>query len=205
MKTPSTPKLSAGLRFLETAYAALPRTLGDRIAIAAMNDVLAIAIRCRMSFDRDDADRLSRLNRHTCVGVFRPLDEGWYTSACRAGGTFAAMWERHRGQKPWIAPTVFIGRSTADQLQNSRVAPHMALLLPSGSGDDGPDWPTFAGFEVWWCTSFEHKADTITLCRYRHGGETRYPLARDGQPARRRVLRRAAWASLFAPAEAVAA
>lgn len=190
------PELSRGLTFLQAAQRAMPRTLGDRVYSAAMNDLMKIAITCRMAFHRDDGSALHRLNIRTCVGVFRALDEHWYSSACRHGGTYPAMWEKHHSSKPWIAPRVFTG-SVLDGLHLNRVAPHMALLLP---GDDVDlDAPRFEDQQVWHCTSIDRRADTITLCRYWLTDKKRLVLLHEGQPYRRQMIDRAAWAALFPP------
>ncbi len=39
---------SPGLAFLQAASSAMPSTLGDRATIAAMNEALSFAIRCKM-------------------------------------------------------------------------------------------------------------------------------------------------------------
>lgn len=188
---------SPGLLFLLAAKAAMPRTLGKAVRVAAMGEVLRLAIGCRMAFGRGEGAGLRRLDLQTCAGVFRTLDEHWYTQACRVGGTYAAMWEAHHGHKPWIAPDVLVGRDSRDQARDNRVAPNMALLLPS-SGDDDPDLPRYgSASEVWWCTSLDRTADTITLCRYRLLPGKRWPTIREGQPRRRCVLDRAGWAELF--------
>ena len=188
---------SPALTLLDAAATAMPRTLGDRVRIAAMGEVMRIAIDCRMMFGRGEASSLRRFDAHTCVGIFRALDEHWYSRACRRGGTYSAMWEAHHGHEPWIAPDVFVGQAIHDQARNNRVAPGIALLLPS-TDDDDPDVPRLGSrFEVWWCTSFDRAADTITLCRYRLTAERRHPLTREGLPRRRCVFSRGSWAELF--------
>lgn len=126
----------------------MPRSLGDRSRSAFMGDLMRIAIDCRMQFGRGEGASLERLALSSCVGVFRPLDEIWYTRACIMGGTFASLWETYHRHVPWIAHDVFIGRNLSDQAQNRRVAPNMAVILPTSDEDD-TDLPRIGeAFEV---------------------------------------------------------
>lgn len=199
---PST-SVSPGLAFMQAAFNAMPRTLGDRERIAALGDALALAIKCRMVFAKDDIKPLGRMQQHTCVGVFRPFDDRFYRLACEAGGTFAGLWEKAQGVKPWIAPQV-LTRGSADIAKGNRVAPCMGVLIGTTEEEHGHpliactkfDLAAIQGQQVWWCTSLDN--DHIMLCRYR-----RHPsgscLMTDGmKPARRLKLNREQWKALLA-------
>ncbi|EKF7416797.1 TPA: hypothetical protein ACNVX4_006307 [Pseudomonas aeruginosa] len=190
--------VSPGLAFLQAASNAMPSSLGDRATIAAMNEAMSFAVRCKMRFAKADMPELLRLRRQTCVGVFRPDSEPFYSAACAAGGTFAAAWEKHFRMKPWIAPEVLEARSP-DLLTNNRVGPGLAVLIEAKTDQD---LATFRGKQVWWCTSFD---DTeMILCRYPcNPNET--PLVARGKPARRMTLSRSQWSDLFTSAEETAA
>lgn len=181
---------SPGLAFLQAASSAMPSTLGDRATIAAMNEALSFAIRCKMRFVKTDLLELLRLRRQTCVGVFRPDSEHFYSGACAAGGTFAGAWEKHFGLKPWIAPEVLEARSP-DVLANNRVGPGLAVLIDSKVDED---LATFRGKQIWWCTSFDDSE--MILCRY-HCDPHDTPLVARGKPARRMTLNRSQWEKLF--------
>ncbi|WP_241244696.1 hypothetical protein [Burkholderia ambifaria] len=196
--------VSAGLAFIQAAAAAMPRTLGDRERIAAMDEAMQIAVRNRFAFDKDEAEALNRYRISTCVGKFRPLD--FYGMACYHGGTYARMWETHHKQKPWVAAVaVFAGHWTSfapreEVRPKNRVATSVAVLLPASfSPYEALLARTDDGHQVWWCTSMD--ADTITLCRYEwpncgEGREDlmRYPYYHSGQkPARIRKLSREEW------------
>lgn len=194
---PST-SISPGLAFLQAASNAMPSTLGDRVMIAALNEALSFAIRCKMRFAKADMPKLVRLRRQTCVGVFRPDDERFYSEACAAGGTFAGAWEKHYGLKPWIAPEVLEARSP-DVMTNNRVAPGLAVLIDSNAE---MELGTFQGKQIWWCTSFDDSE--MFLCRY-HCDPNDTPLLARGKPARRLILSRSNWADLFGTTTTVAA
>lgn len=197
--------VSAGLAFIQAAAAAMPRTLGDRERIAAMEEAMRLAVRNRFAFDKDDAEALNRFRITTCVGKFRPM--AYYGMACYHGGTYARMWETQHQQKPWVAAVaVFAGSWTnfaarEEVRQKQRVAESVAVLLPASfSRYEALLARTDEGHQVWWCTSMN--ADTITLCRYewpahQEGREdlVRYPFYHSGQkPARIRKLTREEWA-----------
>ncbi|WP_148211110.1 hypothetical protein [Methylibium petroleiphilum] len=198
---PAAPaKPSAGLAFLTAARDGMPSTLGDRVRIQAMGEAMHLAVRCKFRFDKDDAGALKPFGIRTSVGVFRPMDENYYSAACVHGGTYARMWEAWADMKPWIAPRAIAGgygSTRGDDLGENRVAPGVGVLLPLTEADAGAD----AGLsqtrdaQVWWCTSIEK--NEIVLCRYRFPEGRRYPFDRDGQPARRMKLSRAQWAALF--------
>lgn len=196
---------SAGLAFITAARDGMPSTLGDRVRIQAMGDAMALAVRCKFKFDKDDAAVLKQFGIHTCVGVFRPMDEHYYSQACVHGGTYARMWEAWAGMRPWIASRAFAGgygSTRGDELGENRVAPGIGVLLPLVEADAGADaaLSQTRDAQVWWCTSIEK--EEIVLCRYRFPAERRYPFDREGQPARRMKLSRAQWAALFPKTEA---
>lgn len=197
--------VSTGLAFIQAAAAAMPRTLGDRERIAAMEEAMRLAVRNRFAFDKDDAEALNRFRISRCVGKFRPLN--YYGMACFHGGTYARMWETHHKQKPWVAAVaVFAGYlwtssdRRAEVRPKNRVAAGVAVLMPASFAPyEALLARTDEGHQVWWCTSMD--ADTITLCRYewpnhREGREdlVRYPYYHSGlKPARIRKLSREEW------------
>lgn len=197
--------VSAGLAFIQAAAAAMPRTLGDRERIAAMEEAMGIAVRNRFAFGKDEAEALDRFRISTCVGKFKPLS--YYGMACYYGGTYARMWEAHHQQKPWVAAVaVFAGYQWTsfgrgeEVRPKNRVAPSVAVLLPASFAPyEALLARTDEGHQVWWCTSMD--AETITLCRYEwpsyeEGREEllRYPYYHSGQkPSRIRKLARAEW------------
>ena len=117
---------SGALTFLRAAFAAMPRTVGDRLMSGTLNDFMRAAIECKFIFDRDDGKILSE--REFCirtqVGVFSPLFDGFYHLACRHGGTYAPMWEKHNGFKPWVGERCYDGHVA---LGRNRVAPGICL------------------------------------------------------------------------------
>lgn len=157
---------SPGLALLVASRGAFPSSMGDRPGIAAINSILDMAISNRVKFDINDGQSIvdAHLEARTCVGVFRPLDQHWYEKAAIAGGTFARMWEKHFGHKPFVAVEAWCG-DNAQPLQKQRVAPGLAILLPDSEPGDGLQ--TFDGSAVWWCTSLDFSKDRVTLCRYR--------------------------------------
>lgn len=192
--------ISAGLAFMQAAVQAMPRSLGDRERIAAMDAAMTLAVRNRFAFDKEDAKQLENMGIRRCVGVFRALD--FYLLACRFGGTYARMWEAHHDTKPWMADRAvfpaYIGGVDDRQpviTENNRITVRAGALLP---GLDDPDLATFEGSQVWWCTSMTD--DTITLCRYKvaddslkHYGIVYAPLHHQGKPTRVRKLTRTEW------------
>jgi hypothetical protein len=191
--------ISAGLMYMQAAVAAMPKTLGDRELVVAMHDALALAVRNRFAFNRDEAPTLDRQRIEGSGAVFRPLDVSYYLLACRYGGTFARMWEAHHDYKPWVADIAIFqkhhgGFREERTIENNRVAEGAGALLP---GTDDPDLATINGLQAWWVTS--QTKDTITLCRYRvsldciryHGADA--PFVPQGRPARVRKLTREQW------------
>lgn len=191
--------LSPALALLIAADSAFPEGAGDRIRIQALDDVLTGAIRCKAKFDVNDGPRIeaARIEVRTCVGVFRPLDPRWYHDAAIVGGTYARMWEKHFGYKPFIAPEAWRGDYQEAPLQKQRIVPGLAILLPETEPESGLQ--TFRGAAVWWCTNLDYPKDRIHLCRYRSEPSTnmrrpsdiRDPAAR--VPARRKTILRAEW------------
>jgi hypothetical protein len=180
------PNSSPAVTFLTTAHASMPRGVGERLYAATMGDLLLIAIRTGMVFDRDDAAELVKLNHHSSVGVFRALDEHYYSKACEEGGTYPAMWEKHHGIKPWKAARLAEGR------RPGRVAPGIAVLLAKDK--DAPAKDELAsqyGFALWRCTSISDSK--IILGRYKG-----HHYNRRGAPAKRLTLTREAWDKLQA-------
>ena len=205
----STKEKSAGVLFMQTTAAILPRTLGDRERVPAMSAALQLAIRNRVVFHVDDGALLDRLGIRTCVGVFRPMDELYYHWACMAGGTYAAMWEKHHKQRPWKAAHAVMPRPHHDwqrklgRIQKaSRVTKHLGVLMPEDfmparSAAEAARFGQYQGYQVWWCTSVTD--EEITLCRYplpedhaKHYGDA--PFVRSGRAAKIRKLSRDEWA-----------
>lgn len=192
--------ISAGLAFMRAAVHAMPRSLGDRERVAAMDAAMTLAVKNRFAFDKEDAEQLENMGIHRCVGVFRALD--FYLLACRFGGTYPRMWEAHHGQKPWMADRAvfpaFIGGADIRQpviIENNRIAVGAGALLP---GMDDPDLATYEKNQVWWCTSMTE--DSITVCRYKVTDASRKyhglgyaPLHHEGKPTRVRKLTRTQW------------
>lgn len=185
---------SKGVAMLLAANSAMPRSIGDRQRSAAMNDLTGIAIDCKVGFDLGDGDLLAKaqIGIHTCVGVYDPLSRHFYDQAARAGGTYARMWERHAGVKPFIAKQSWHGSQTPRT--DARMAPRVAILLPLPE-DDNQSFERAAGAAMWICTSVDYEKDVVVLCRYR-GAEHHLPRTdalRDPQPAKRRIVTRAQW------------
>ena len=206
-------EISAGLAFVQAAAAAMPRTLGDRDRINAMDKAMALAVETRFAFGLDDAVALKRLGIETCVGVFRPLYQGFYRQACLAGGTYPRMWEKAHSMRPWLAEkAVYVDyRLNRPAEYSGRVCPGIAVQLPQSFMVETKDLATTQdGFQVWWVTEFS--AETINLCRYEtgtasHARERAFTKA-SGAPARRRQVGREEWALLqksMAPASESAA
>jgi hypothetical protein len=202
-------KPSAGLVFMQAAAAAMPKTLGDRERVSAFDGAMLLAIRNRFAFSKHDVEHLLRLTIRTCVGVFRPLDPGFYLQACVHGGTYAKMWEAHHKQKPWIALAAIVPEHIShgfELLENNRVTMRMGVLLPESFDEHDERTIPVEGKQVWWVTT--QNDEHITVCRYRltdaelaHVGRAR-PFRHSGRPYRIRQLTRAQWAELNqAPAE----
>lgn len=200
---------SKGLTFLQAAAAAMPKTKGDRDYVSAMSEVMQLAVANRFQFAPADLPALKKLCHTTAVGIFSPLARQWYSLACINGGTYPAVWEKHHQERPWKAPFVLyrtrqhghIGSEVA-VLENNRVCPGLAVVLPVAMADDpeytlqrvenfpledkrGAEKRTVSG-QVWWVTSSDDSH--IMLCRY--APETRTPV-------RRKKVLRGEWASLF--------
>lgn len=179
---------SAGLKFMSAAASGIGKSVGDRDRSAALNELLMMAVRMKMAFSPEDSIRLAAFGMHTCVGVFRPNDEKFYAQACVSGGTFARMWEKASGVKPFKAA---LGGEAGEMQAGVRVATGLAVLL---DGDDtDPLMPRYEGRQVWWVTSVEWAGDRINLCRYRLRPDARYPFTRHAGPAKRLKLDRAGW------------
>lgn len=191
-------ELSPAVKFLDAFVAAMPRTTGDRAYSSAIHEAMVLAVRNRFQFKIDDAAELSRFYHSTCVGVFRPLDMSFYSLACKVGGTYARMWEKHNGMKPWVAQRT-LGRVTHhdywDEFENTRVAPGMAVLVPVAVENDEPELARLRGDQVWWCTSISD--EYILLCRYRSYYAPKdphpNPYRTEGAPVRKRKITRAEW------------
>lgn len=206
-------KTSGGLVFMQAAHSALPKTLGDRERIAAMDAALSLALRNRFAFAKQDVEALLRMGIETSVGVFRPMADYFYLRACIYGGTYAKMWEAHQDQKPWVALTAitpdYVDRGYNpghELLANNRVTTQMGVLLPASFDDHDARTVPVDGKQVWWVTSQDN--EHITVCRYRLTdaqlatvGRAR-PFHHSGKPFRIRKLNRDQWAELNkAPAE----
>lgn len=179
---------SPALRFLTAAFSAMPATLGDRERSAAMNDVMHIALRCRMAFSPDDAIHLQQLSLRSCVGVFDALDPMFYAVACKAGGTYPRMWEKAKAIRPWIA-----ARAAIDQFDirlDHRVAPGVAVLIRADESEQG--LPRIGPHQVWWCTSMDGD-QTLRFGRYRLPEARSNPFLREGRPAHLRSFTREQW------------
>ena len=187
----------SALNFLTAARNAMPKTLGDRDRVAAMNGLMRTAIDCRMGFARDDATALASLGEQFCVGVFRPMDENWYVAACKAGGTYIQMWEKHCGVKPWIASLPAPEDPHGPMQENVRAAPGMAILLDGQ--DDKPNLPRSRDKQVWWITSFQWRSDALVVCRYplEEGHANPFIRSSGSKLLARRRIERAEWDELF--------
>lgn len=180
-------KKSSALEFLQTARDAMPKGIGDRLYSATMNELMSTAIRCQMAFKGGDMQALESLSFSRSVGVFYPYSEGFYSQACRVGGTYPALWEKRKGIRPWRANLLLKND------RGGRVAPGIAVLL---FPDDGKGLATSAGLQVLWCTSLTD--DHIVLCRYRGP----YVNFREGRPMGRIKLDREQWAAAMLPGAA---
>ena len=193
---------SPALALLIAAHKAFPTGAGDRNRIQALDSVLHGAINCKAKFDVNDGPRIesARIGVQTCVGVFRPLDPRWYHDAAIIGGSYARMWEKHFGYKPFIAPEAWRGQHQDAPLQKQRVVPGLAILLPETEPDS--DLQTFRGAAVWWCTNLDYPKDRVLLSRYRSEPsinirrpcDIRDPAKRT--PARRKTILRNEWQEL---------
>lgn len=179
---------STGLAFMLAAAAGIAKSIGDRQRSAALNELLMSAIRLKMVFNPDDANHLDTLCVRTCVGVFRPSDEHFYAQSCISGGTFARMWEKAKGVKPFKA--VLAGQQGNIQ-SNIRVATGVAVLIDGV--DDDELMPRSDDLQVWWVTSVDWNGDSIHMSRYRLRPDARYPFSRNDAPARRLKLSRRDW------------
>lgn len=199
-QNPSTP-ISNGLALLLAADAAFARGAGDRNRIKAMDDVLSAAITCKARFDVNDGARIEKapIAIRTCVGVFRPLDPRWYHKAAIAGGTYARMWEKHHGFKPFVAPEAWRGENPRESpLLRQRLVPGVAIVLEDDAPDDALQ--THAGGAVWWCTNLDVARDRIMLCRYAGEGLRQpwmYFDREQRRPVRRMTIIRAQWDELM--------
>ena len=192
---------SPALRFIDVSVEAMPRSTGDRVYVEALDRMLSIAIECRFRFDKDDGSALKGYGLRRCVGVFDPLNESFYRLACIHGGTFAAMWERAHATTPWIATLAAAGsyrNSPVSILTNNRIAPGIAVVIPSSKADDDSTLARAPEGEVWWCTSMS--SAEVVLCRYRYTANSRYPYLQEGAPAKRRKLSRSDWEALWSKA-----
>jgi hypothetical protein len=178
---------SPALLFLSAAHNAMPRTIGDRQRSAVMNELLGTAIDCRMQFDPGDASALNRLSISTSVGVFRPLDQHHYNRACKVGGTYPRMWEKHTGMEPWIAA----GALTDDRsiVHDRRVAPGTMVLIRGEDSD--PMLPRFGEYQVWRCTSMD--AGVLRFGRYRLREERLHHDFSESRPCVLRAFSRVEW------------
>lgn len=196
-KVDTPPEKSAGLQFIEAAARAMPKTIGDRERISAMNTIMTTAIKARFPFGIAEADALSRFGIRRCVGLFAPLD--FYALGCICGGTYARMIERHRNLEPWMAARAIAPVHSEWQgkiLEKNRVAEGVGVLI-NAPDPDGVDLPRFDGCQVWWCTSANR--DTIVLCRYPVRVNCRNVLAYEGTPVKRMKLSRQEWKKLNTP------
>lgn len=202
---------SKGLLFLEAAAAAMPKSLGDRAYIRAMDSAMELAIYNRMAFNVADGPALKKLNHLTCVGHFTPMARHWYRRACGVGGTYPAMWEKENGERAWKAPfaifrefdmtgAIYKGLPFENNLlvlQNNRVCAGMGVIVPMALEDDpeagldrfdnyelAPKGETVSG-QVWWMTSADDAH--ATLCRYKAGSAA---------PVRRKKVTREEWTAL---------
>jgi len=199
--------VSKAVRFLMSAFDALPSTVGDRERVAILSNLMSLAITARMVFKSEDGAVLesARIAIRTCAGVFDPLDVHWYYLACQHGGTYARMWESHRRVKPFISAKVYTPEGVA--LGGNRIAPGMAVIVRNGAGPNAEKGleleRTMEGHAIWWCTSINFAEDRIILCRYRSAAPTRN-IGRSSRPheptinspASRLKLDRAAWERL---------
>lgn len=188
---------SPGLAFLLAAHKAMPRTITDRSRIDGISESFAIALRCRFRFHKDDKEALKSLEIRTCVGVFRPFDENFYSLACVSGSSFVKTWEVATGIDPWVANKAFgISNRTpgANILAGCRVAPGMGVLILCNPSDDMENLARTADAQVWWCTSFTN--EKITLARYEFPEDSRYPFRRQGSPAKIMSMNRQQWSEL---------
>jgi hypothetical protein len=180
---------SAGVTFMQAAVAGIGNSIGDRVRSAAMNDLLMMAIKTKMTFDVDDAPSLTRMAITTSVGVFRPLDDCFYRQACLTGGSYARMWEKAKNVKPMKAARA--GCAPIEMQGDIRVAADIAVLLV-GEDDDGL-MPRLEGLQLWWVTSINLEAGFINLGRYKLYPDQRHPFNRFDAPAKRKKLNREQW------------
>lgn len=192
----SKPEISPGLAFIQAAANAIPRTMGDRVEIGLLTELLATAIKNKFIFHLEDAQALNRLAIRTNVGIFRPMDEYFYRIACRHGGTYPKLWEKAHNTKPWMAPKVAIYGYPAYQpqiLENNRVVPGMAVLVQSRE-ESLPESSIYQGLQVWWCTSIS--ATQINMALYPTHPSN--PFKSEGKLLKLKKLSREEWAKWVA-------
>jgi hypothetical protein len=158
--------ISAGLAFMQAAAAAASKTKGDRERVMALRDAMQVAIRNCFEFSKQDGAVLLSLGLETRAGDFRPLD--FYREGCVAGGAYPEMWETHHQLQPWVGRKAIISSHVTHGyrvLDDNRVAPGMAVLMPESF--DNPDDSTLMvqGMQVWWMNAMTD--DLIRVCRYR--------------------------------------
>jgi hypothetical protein len=191
---------SPGLAFLLQTRASIPKGCNLRDFYPAMASVLRIAIDTGMRFYPQDGTAIASLESRSCAGCFYPMDSGWYTRACRLGSSYAKAWEHANQIKPWIAGYAASQGIYGKPGKPYRVAVDISVLLPfhdpkRREAEPPPDAPRVGNWFVWWASAIS--AESITLLRYRLPEDQQYWNTRQGQPAKRMVLDRKAWAELW--------
>lgn len=195
------------LDVLRATRDALPRTLGDRDSVAAMDAAMELAIDSGMIFRSEDAAALHELRIRTGVGIFDPFWEGYYARACIMGGTYPRLYETRHGFRAWTAPLVYRAvhlrgyRRACYAMPNAmvedgRVAPGFVVLIERADTEADKALARKGVHQVWRCTSIG--AAEIILCRYTMEAK-KDPIQSHpgGAPARRWKLSRGEWQSLF--------
>lgn len=197
---------SPALAFMDATDAALPKSLTWREQVKALEDALTLAVKNRFQFHKDDAVELQRYSINRCSGKFDPLSQYFYMVSCYSGGTYAAMWEKHRDQAPWFAPLAAHGVLEYAFHARTRFSPNMAILVaPQPGAPQSPDLCSYRKLEVWWCTSM--KSDQVVLCRYAMPAPTESRVQSNqersfhsmGSPAKRKILTRTEFEAFLQP------
>jgi hypothetical protein len=191
--------LSPGLAYMAAAVRAIPASAGDRDRVDIISRAMRIALEYRFQFRPREADILRRLNFRSSGTNVDLLSGHHYEMACIYGGTYAAMWEADKAQKPWNGHRVVArepNRSNLLMLTENRIAPGMGILLPGDVADDELYLCRHDGRQVWWCTAFDN--EKINICRYELDEGAKHGLGRSGSPAKRIQYSRPEWKALCA-------
>jgi hypothetical protein len=196
---------SLGLAFLLQTRASIPKGCACRDFYPAMDGALRIAIDTRMRFRPEEGAIIASLESRSCAGCFYPMDGIWYARACRCGSSYAKAWEQAKKIEPWIAGAAAIPERGGKPGKPHRVAVGFSVLLPfhdpkQREAEPPANAPRIGRRFVWWISALDD--ESLILLRYRLAEEKQHWSTREGQPAKRWVVDRKAWAELWKGEEA---